>query len=258
MRRGLVAIILILSTGGLIRAEDHVALNESGNQAFNKGNFEEALDFYRQAEMARPETPEINYNEANALIQTGKFENAAEKYEKALNSDNIQLQADAYYNGGNGFFKQENYQKAIEWYQKALELNPEDMDAKYNLELARNRLREQMKREPQDQQQQQQQQQDQQQDQQQQEQQQQEQQQDQQQQQQQQQDQQQGDEQAQPQGEESEEEQQQQMQPQPENSEDMSKEDALRILNALKDSDQDNQQKQKRFKIQGKYRGKDW
>ena len=40
MRRYFAIIILTLSLAGLIAAEDHVSLNESGNQAFQKGDFE--------------------------------------------------------------------------------------------------------------------------------------------------------------------------------------------------------------------------
>ncbi len=272
MRYGCI-ILLILALAGPVAADDHVSLNEAGNKAYAEGKFEQALDYYHQAEMARPETPKIYYNEANTLVETGKYEAAVEKYQKALNSDDIKLQSDAYYNGGNGFFKQEDYKKAIAWYQKALELNPDDMDAKYNLELARNRLKEQMKKQPQDQQQQQQQdqqQQDQQQQDQEQEKDQQQQQdqqkQDQQQQQQNKQDQQQDQQQQeqkqepapQPQDQDSVENQAQQMEQQEQKTDEMSKEDALRILNALKDSDADNQKKQKRYKVQGIYRGNDW
>jgi Ca-activated chloride channel homolog len=245
MMRMLMVLTFLVLVGGLATAGDFATLNEAGNKAFEKGNFQEALDLYRQAETERPETPELYYNEANALVETGKYEEAVEKFTKALNTDDITLQARAYYNGGNGFFKKEDFRQAIEWYQKSLELNPDDMDAKYNLELARNRLREQMERQPQDKQQQQQQQQ-QQQDQQKQEQKQQEQkpeEQKQDQQQQQQQDQQQ--------------QQQMEKQQQPDPNE-MTEEDALRILRALDDAEKDNQKEQKRFKAQGTYRGKDW
>jgi len=38
----------------------------------------------------------------------------------------------------------------------------------------------------------------------------------------------------------------------------MSKEDAERILNALKDDEKDLQKKQQRYKARGNYRGDDW
>jgi len=258
-------ILIILLTVACVvplAAKSYVSLNEEGNQAFQKGDFPNALDLYHQAEIERPETPEIYYNQGNALVETGKYDEAIEKFQKALNTDDVKLQERAYFNGGNSYFGKEDYRQAIEWYQKALELNPTDMDAKYNLELARNRLREQMKRKPQDQkqqQQQQQQQQDQEQNkdqQQKQDQQQQQQPQDQKQDQKQEQQQQQGDEES---KEGQQDQQQQQMQSGAKQDEnEMSKEDALRILRALQEKEEDNLKNAKRFKVEGNYHGKDW
>jgi Ca-activated chloride channel family protein len=235
--RYLLIIALACALAGPAAAKSYVSLNEAGNEAFQKGDFPNALDLYHQAEMERPETPTIYYNQANALVETGKYDDAIEKFQKALNTDDVQLQAKTYYNGGNSYFKKEDYRQAIEWYQKALELNPTDMDAKYNLELARNRLREQMKRKPKDQQQQQQQQQ---------------------QQDKKQEQQQQGDEKS-NEGQQDQNQQQQQMQSgkkQDENQ--MSKEDALRILRALQEKEEDNLKNAKRFKVKGTYHGEDW
>jgi len=231
-----ISVILVVP----VLADDHVSLNEKGNKEFAEGNYKESLEYYRRAEVERPETPEIYYNHANALVETGSFEEAAEKYGKAMATDDISLQAGIYYNSGNGYFLQEDYVKAIEAYQQTLELNPDDLDAKYNLELARNRLKEQMERQPQEQNQQGQQQQENQQNDKQ----------DQQQQQQQKENQQQ-------QAQEQQQKQQQQQQQQP-NPDEMSKEDALRILRALEEADEENQKNRQKVKIKGTYRGKDW
>jgi Ca-activated chloride channel family protein len=230
-----ISVILVVP----ILADDHVSLNEKGNKEFAEGNYKEALEYYHRAGIERPETPEIYYNHANALVETGSFEEAAEKYGKALTTDDISLQAGIYYNSGNGYFLQEDYVKAIEAYQQTLELNPDDLDAKYNLELARNRLKEQMERKPQEQNRQ-----------------------GQQQQQQNQQSNQQDQKQQQPkenqqQDQEQQQKQQQQQQQQP-NPDEMSKEDALRILRALEEADEENQKNRQKVKIEGTYRGKDW
>jgi len=239
IRLTLLAVISVILVVPVL-ADDHVSLNEKGNKEFAEGNYKEALEYYRQAEIERPETPEIYYNHANALVETGSFEEAAEKYGKAPTTDDISLQVGIYYNSGNAYFLQEDYLKAIEAYKQTLELNPDDMDAKYNLELARNRLKEQMERQPQEQnqqgqQQQQQNQQSNQQD----------------QQQQQKENQQQQDQEQQ----QKQQKQQQQQQPDPD---EMSKEDALRILRALEEADEENQKNRQKVKIEGTYRGKDW
>lgn len=248
------AILILMISTAVVLAEDYVSLNEKGNKAFAEKKYGEALDFYRDAEIEKPETPAIQYNHGNTLLEAGRFKEALEKYNHSLVTDDVSLQSRVLYNTGNGYFIQQNYQKAIEAYQKTLDITPDDLDAKYNLELARVRLREQMQNQKQDQQQQDQDQQEQ--DQQEQEQkQEQPQQQDEEQEQQQQQEQQQN----QQQNENPEdEEQKQQPQPQEVNPADMPKEDAERILNALENQEKENQEKQRRFKVSGKYTGSDW
>jgi Ca-activated chloride channel family protein len=80
-----------------------------------------------------------------------------------LVSDKAQegLDQHSYYNLGNTFFRAEQYEAAIEAYKEALRLDPSDLEAKQNLELAL-RQRQQQQQEQQQQQQQDEQQQDQQ------------------------------------------------------------------------------------------------
>ncbi|MBN2226899.1 MAG: tetratricopeptide repeat protein [candidate division Zixibacteria bacterium] len=235
--RYIVAISLILVSSA--SADSFSNLVEKGNIAFNEQEYNTALEYYHQAEVERPETPELDFNVGTTLYKTGKYEEAIEKLQKSLETVDVGQEAMAQYNLGNTMFRMEDYQAAIQAYQKSLELNPDDLDAKYNLELARIRLKEQMQANPQQNQDQHQQQQDQQQ-------------QDQQDQQQPPQDQnQQEQQQEQPQ-------QNQQEQPQEVDENEMTKEDAERILNALQDDEKDIQKDLKRHQAQGGYQGNDW
>ncbi len=226
-----------------VSAENYVEQVKKGNEAVKNGQYKEALEFYHAAETDLPESPELEYNMAGALHLDGAYEEAVERFDKAVNSPQIDVEQAAHYNLGNTKFRTEDFQGAIESYQKALELDSDDIDAKFNLELARRRLKDQMKQQEQ--------QQDEQQDQ-------------KKQQQEQQQDQQKQDEQEPEKQEEQQEQQQQdqkqeeQQQPQPRDEKEMSKEDAERILNALKDDEQDIQKKRKLRQPAGDYRGKDW
>ncbi|MCK5032980.1 MAG: tetratricopeptide repeat protein, partial [Calditrichia bacterium] len=148
-------------------------------------------------------------------------------------------------NIGNTYFKQDKLQESIESYITSLNLKPDDNDAKYNLELARAKLKELADKQQQQPQQNQQQQQGEQQkesgkdeesekeNQQQQEQQ---------------------------QGEQQNEEQQEEQQGQQleEDKDQMSKEDAERILEALKNDEQDNQKLRKPKKGGRRSVAKDW
>lgn len=241
-------VLLVLILAGSAAGEGLFDKVKKGNQAMAGGDYRKALEYYHDAETDLPESPELEYNMAGALHYDGGYEEAVDKYQRALNTTDINTEAQAHYNLGNTLFRMQDYQKAIQSYQQALEINPDDMDAKFNLELARRKLKEQMEQQEEDPQQKQEQQEEQQQDQEQQQQEEQEKEdqekeQDQQQQQDQEQDQQ---------------DQQQEPQPQPQDEDEMSEEDAERILNALRDDEKEIQKKLKRRQVAGDYAGKDW
>ena len=227
-------------------ADDYVNLVQEGNKAFTDCEYKTAMEKYHAAETEIPESPELFYNIGGAAFKQGDYEQAVDNYTKALNTTDIAIEAQARYNLGNTYFRMGDYQNAITSYEKSLEINPEDLDAKYNLELARKMLKENTKPQQQEQQQQQNKQE-------------QENQQDQQNKDQQEnkQDQQNQDQQEKQQDQQNQDEQQQQKQQQQEKNE-ISKEDAERILNALRDDEQDIQKKIKRQKVAGNYSGKDW
>jgi Ca-activated chloride channel family protein len=248
MRNVLYFAAAFLVVGMSVARADYISAIKEGNKAFEKKDYGKALDYYNQAAPDLPVSPELDYNIGGALHGTGDLDGAIKHYQAALKSPDINIEAQAHYNLGNTYYRKKDYQHAIESYQEALKLHPEDMDSKFNLELARKMLKEQMKpqqdqqgkdqdkqkqnqqnqQSPQDQQdkQKQNQQQDQQKDQ---------------------------DKQNQP-----DQQKQQNPQNQPNQSKKMSKEDAARILNALRDDEQDLQKKVKREAGKGDYVGKDW
>ncbi len=73
---------------------------------------------------------------ANKLYESGKYTEAAAAYGAAINAGNAG--AEAYYNLGNACFKDKKIGFAILNYEKALAISPRDADIKYNLEFARN------------------------------------------------------------------------------------------------------------------------
>ncbi len=253
--RSLVVVLAVCPAFSLFAQGGHKQVAE-GNKLFAEEKYDEANNRYRDAQIENPESPIIHFNIGDVLYKKRNYEEAIKSYEKALAADDIMLQSKGYYNLGNALYRMGKLPESILAYKKALELNPDDEDAKYNLEYVRAKLKDNAQKQSQQNQQQQNQQQDQQQGQ------------DNQndnqdQQQQKQKQEQQGDQNKQEQQQQQESgeqknQQEQEKQEQGAQPKEISKEDAERILNALQNDEQDLLRKQ-RAKARGRaFMGKDW
>jgi len=222
MNRLLISIIILFTAFQCVYGQALRKKVVAGNKLFTEEKYDEALNKYIDAQVHAPESPLLKFNIGDAQYKKNKYEEAIKEFEASLSSEDVLKQAQSYYNMGNSLYRLNKLPEAIAAYKKSLELNPNDEDAKYNLEFVRKKLKDEAQKQQQNPQQQQQQNQDQQQ---------------QQNQDDQQQDQQQQDQQQQQQDQEQQDEQQQQEQQQAQ-PQDISKEDAERILNSLNEDEE--------------------
>jgi len=245
MKKIVFVTVVIFLLPGVIFSQSVRKKVAEGNKLFTEEKFDEANNKYRDALIDQPESAEIHFNIGNTQYKKKKYEEAFAEFEKSLSTEDIMLQSKAYYNMGNNFYRMGKLPESILAYTQALKYNPDDVDAKYNLEYVRRKMKDEAQKQQSDNQQQQQQQQQNQQ------QQQENQNQDEQREQQEQQEQQQ-------QTADQEQDQQEQQQQQRADEEKMSKEDAERILDALKNDEKD-LQKDRKVKSSGSVRVlKDW
>jgi len=113
-----------------------------GNSQYHDEKYEEALNNYQDALLDDPKNHIAIFNQGDALFKLEKYDKAVESYQKIIGSEDLTIDSKAYYNIGNAYFKQDKLQESIQSYIRALDLNPDDQDAKYNLELARAKLKE--------------------------------------------------------------------------------------------------------------------
>lgn len=144
MSRHFILILTVIFTGSAV-AGGRPKVKE-GNKYYAQGKFDQALNKYQDALIDDPESPEIHFNIGDALYKKKKYQEALKSYQKALIAEDVLLQSKAYYNIGNTLYRLGRLPESILAYKKALEINPNDMDAKYNLEFVRNKLKQNLKR----------------------------------------------------------------------------------------------------------------
>jgi Ca-activated chloride channel family protein len=116
-------------------------LVREGNRAYKAGQFDQALAKYKAALMEGGDPGVVAYNLGNAHYNLGESQAAQEAYMQSLRPVKPEELAGSLYNLGNAYFQAQKYSEAISVYVEALKRNPNDENAKYNLELARRALR---------------------------------------------------------------------------------------------------------------------
>lgn len=107
------------------------------NEAFENGNYQQAVELYRQAIEQDPENAKLHFNLAAALHKLGQTEEAMQSYDRFENlSESSQEQSFASYNQGTMLTEENKYDEAAEFFREALKKNPDDPDARHNYELA--------------------------------------------------------------------------------------------------------------------------
>ena len=115
-----------------------------GNTEYAGGRYRNAEAAYKKSVEKAPQQFIGSYNLGNALYRQNKFDEASQQYLNASANNNVnELQSKSMYNMGNSLLKSEKYSESIEAYKKALRLNPKDEDARYNLSYAQKKLHQQ-------------------------------------------------------------------------------------------------------------------
>jgi Ca-activated chloride channel family protein len=150
-----------------VQAQEEKKIVYNGNKSFYAGKPIEAANSYKKALKEKQDYYKANFNLGAAyyktadLIRTGKipspdkrmtadsaaniiFNQAAEQFDvvakSVSNADTIQK---AWHNYGNAKLMQKSFEDAILGYKKALKLNPKDEDTRYNLAYAQRELKKQ-------------------------------------------------------------------------------------------------------------------
>jgi Ca-activated chloride channel family protein len=126
---------------------------DSGLDLYNQGDFDGALTKFREEQKRDPNSPSANLNLGDAAYRLQKYDEAFEAYSKVLENSDLTIQEQGYYNGGNAMLmagdhaqdleqQLTNYYDARYLYHQALDRNPGDDQAKKNLRILEERIKE--------------------------------------------------------------------------------------------------------------------
>ncbi len=104
-----------------------------GQKEYDQGKFDKAMESFLNAQIEKPQSPELKYDLANSYYKMGKFAEAEKLFDAAAKLGGSDLKEKALYNLGNTAFRMNKLEEAMSYYQQALQLNPKDQDAQYNL-----------------------------------------------------------------------------------------------------------------------------
>jgi Ca-activated chloride channel family protein len=115
-----------------------------GNREYEKERFAESEISYRKAIDKNKESADAVFNSGDALYKQKKFEDAGKQFaENHDMNDNKKKKSASLYNLGNSLLMSDKVKESIDAYKGSLKLNPENMEAKYNLAYAQDLLRKQ-------------------------------------------------------------------------------------------------------------------
>ncbi|HMJ48511.1 MAG TPA: tetratricopeptide repeat protein, partial [Ferruginibacter sp.] len=129
-------------------AQNEKELIKDGNDAYKKGDYPLAAASYAKAVEKDPFNPTAQYNLGNALYKTGKKEEAINAYDVSINELKKPVEkSNAYYNKGVVLQNDNKIPECITAYKAALKLDPNNEDARQNLQKALQKQKEQQQKE---------------------------------------------------------------------------------------------------------------
>lgn|SRR5690606_14638792 len=155
----LTLILFVLAAG--ILADDGEKEGRRGNKLYEEGSYESAIEAYLNGLSALDASSNpwmhyaLNNNLGAALLKAGDAAGANEAFSRALlNAPTPADYARSAYNAGNAAYNAEQLEQALQYYRESLLREPDNQDAKFNYEFVKRRLEQQQQQQNGDEQQQ--------------------------------------------------------------------------------------------------------
>src|SRR5688572_16892910 len=137
-------LLIVMSLPSLLPAQTDNKAIIKANKLYKEGKFEEAIAEYRKAAATNPENGVVQYNLGNAIFKKESFEEALAAYDKSIDlSKDSSFREKNIYNKGVAYTRQKKLPESIAEYKTALKIDPNDADARHNLQKALHEQRQQ-------------------------------------------------------------------------------------------------------------------
>jgi Ca-activated chloride channel homolog len=146
MKRAIIAGVFVTMLGYAFMAEAQQAPKfiRKGNRNYDAGKYKEAEIDYRKSIASDPGSVKGSYNLGNALYKQNNFTESSSAYQALTDSKiNKSDKAKLFHNLGNSLFEDKKYEESINAYKQSLLLNSKDEDTRYNLAYALSKLKQQ-------------------------------------------------------------------------------------------------------------------
>lgn len=130
-------------------ADDGPQAGRKGNELYKQKKYAEAAQQYQSGiagmkPEANPNLSGLYNNLASAYYRQNQFDKAQEAYERAIFAASSKPQlSNAAYNAGNAFTQNKQLEQALNAYRQALAANPNNENARYNYEYVKRQLQQQ-------------------------------------------------------------------------------------------------------------------
>lgn len=150
MIRNLLFILMLVSYLQGVSQEDKKYIRK-GNNLYEKEDFVGSEESYLKALEKNSQSTKADFNLGDAFYKQKKFAEAAQQFQKvAEKTTDKELKANAYHNLGNSLLKSEKYQESVNAYKQSLKINPTDNETRYNLAYAKKMLQQQQEQDKKD------------------------------------------------------------------------------------------------------------
>ncbi|MFH1121700.1 MAG: tetratricopeptide repeat protein [Bacteroidota bacterium] len=146
MTRSILFTAVLVVSAGFLSGQNDNSLIRKGNKQFKEGKFKEAEIDYRKAMEISPKSFRGEYNLGSSQYRQKNWEEAGRNYMNSagkMKPNDVTGKAAAFHNLGNSLLKAEKYNESVEAYKQSLRLNPADEDTRYNLSYAMRKLQQQ-------------------------------------------------------------------------------------------------------------------